>query len=70
MVVNTVTFEPVRVFGTVALTYFALCWPLSLLAGYATRRLDARQGSDIGAIFRRHARHRRAHGRFRSTWQG
>ena len=32
--VNTVTFEPFMVFGTVAIIYFALCWPLSL---YATR---------------------------------
>ena len=29
MQVNTVTFEPVTVFGIVALIYFALCWPLS-----------------------------------------
>jgi len=37
--VNTVTFQPVAVFGTVALIYFALCWPLSLIAGHYERRL-------------------------------
>lgn len=36
--VNTVTFLPVMVFGTVSLIYFALCWPLSLYAGYLERR--------------------------------
>jgi polar amino acid transport system permease protein len=36
--VNTVTFQPVMVFGTVSLIYFALCWPLSLLAGHLERR--------------------------------
>ena len=34
-VINTVTFEPALVFGTVALIYFALCWPLSLLGACA-----------------------------------
>jgi polar amino acid transport system permease protein len=38
--INTVTFEPMLVFGTVALVYFALCWPLSLLARHLERRLD------------------------------
>ena len=37
--VNTVTFEPVTVFGTASLIYFSLCWPLSLYAGYLERRL-------------------------------
>ena len=32
------TFEPVMVFGTVSLIYFALCWPLSLYAGHLERR--------------------------------
>ena len=36
--VNTVTFQPVMVFGTVSLIYFALCWPLSLYAGHLERR--------------------------------
>ncbi len=36
--VNTVTFQPVIVFGTVSLIYFALCWPLSLYAAYLERR--------------------------------
>jgi polar amino acid transport system permease protein len=36
--VNTVTFQPVMVFGTVSLIYFALCWPLSLYAAYLERR--------------------------------
>ena len=38
--VNTVTFQPVMVFGTVSLIYFALCWPLSLYAGYLERRFS------------------------------
>lgn len=36
---NTVTFQPVLVFGTVAALYFAMCWPLSLLARHLERRL-------------------------------
>lgn len=38
--INTVTFEPMLVFGTVALVYFALCWPLSLLARHLEKRLE------------------------------
>lgn len=37
--INTVTFQPVLVFGTVSLIYFMLCWPLSLYAGYLERRV-------------------------------
>lgn len=37
--VNTVTFQPALVFGTVSLIYFMLCWPLSLYAQYLERRL-------------------------------
>ncbi|MEZ5801919.1 MAG: amino acid ABC transporter permease [Rhizobiaceae bacterium] len=37
--INTVTFEPVWVFGTASAIYFALCWPLSLYAGYLERKL-------------------------------
>jgi polar amino acid transport system permease protein len=37
--VNTVTFQPVLVFGTVSVIYFMLCWPLSLYAGYLERRV-------------------------------
>src|SRR6187549_2155091 len=37
--INTVTFEPVTVFGIASLIYFSLCWPLSLYAGYLERRL-------------------------------
>ena len=38
-VINTVVFEPALVFGIVALIYFALCWPLSLLGAAMERRL-------------------------------
>lgn len=38
--INTVTFEPMLVFGTVALVYFALCWPMSLLARHLEKRLE------------------------------
>jgi polar amino acid transport system permease protein len=37
-IVNNATFEPLYVFGLVAGLYFALCWPLSLLAGHLERR--------------------------------
>ena len=37
--INTVTFEPVLVFGTVSAIYFAMCWPLSLLGRHLERRL-------------------------------
>ncbi|MDQ7260951.1 amino acid ABC transporter permease [Paracoccus sp. PS-1] len=37
-IVNNATFQPFLVFGTVAALYFALCWPLSLLA----RQIEAR----------------------------
>jgi polar amino acid transport system permease protein len=36
--VNTVTFEPVMVFGTASAIYFALCWPLSLLSSHLEKR--------------------------------
>ncbi len=59
VIVNTVTFEPVQVFGTVALTYFALCWPLSIFAERASRGIDASRASGIGDIFRKTAPARR-----------
>lgn len=37
-IVNNATFQPFLVFGTVAVLYFILCWPLSLMA----RRIEAR----------------------------
>lgn len=37
-IVNNATFDPFTVFSIVAAVYFALCWPLSILA----RRLEAR----------------------------
>ncbi len=55
VMVNTVTFEPVRVFGTVALAYFVMCWPLSLLAERVTRGIDAKRGTGIADIFRKKA---------------
>jgi polar amino acid transport system permease protein len=38
--INTMTFEPVLVFGTVAAIYFAICWPLSLWSRHLERRLN------------------------------
>jgi len=38
-IINNVTFEPMLSFGVVALLYFFLCWPLSLLARNMERRL-------------------------------
>ncbi len=40
--VNNTTYEPFRVYGLVALLYFAICWPMSLLASRLERRLDVR----------------------------
>jgi polar amino acid transport system permease protein len=37
-IINNATFSPFMVFGTVAVVYFILCWPLSLLA----RRMEAK----------------------------
>jgi polar amino acid transport system permease protein len=36
---NTVTFEPVAVFSVVSLIYFAMCFPLSMLARHLERKL-------------------------------
>ena len=40
-IINNATFQPLLVFGAVALIYFVLCWPLSLLAGRMERRRAA-----------------------------
>lgn len=39
--VNNATFRPFTIFGTVAVLYFLLCWPLTV----ASRRLERRLGS-------------------------
>ncbi len=38
---NNVTFQPFWVFGSVALLYFAMCWPLSVMSQRLERRLHA-----------------------------
>ncbi|MGB3290182.1 MAG: amino acid ABC transporter permease [Burkholderiaceae bacterium] len=38
-IINNATFQPMLVFSVVAVVYFLLCWPLSLLAAYMERRL-------------------------------
>jgi len=53
VMVNTVTFEPVSVFGVVALTYFVLCWPLSLAAERAAARMDQRRNTGMVDLLRR-----------------
>jgi polar amino acid transport system permease protein len=40
-IINNATFQPLLVFTVVAGIYFALCWPLSLLAGRMERRYAA-----------------------------
>lgn len=40
-IINNATFQPLIVFSVVAAVYFALCWPLSLLAGRMERRQAA-----------------------------
>ena len=39
MLVANISFEPMAVYGMVAIIYFAMCWPLSLLS----RRLERYQ---------------------------
>jgi polar amino acid transport system permease protein len=46
--INTVTFQPLLVFGTVSMIYFALCWPLSVFAGHLERRLAL--GTQVKAV--------------------
>ncbi|MCC7275147.1 MAG: amino acid ABC transporter permease [Alphaproteobacteria bacterium] len=48
-VINNATFQPFAVFTVVALLYFALCWPLSLLARRLERRMAA-GGPTVRAI--------------------
>ena len=43
LMTNT-TFKPMIVYPIVALLYFILCWPLSLLAQTLERRIDANLG--------------------------
>lgn len=40
-IINNATFQPFTVFSTVAALYFAMCWPLSLLAQRMERRLSS-----------------------------
>ena len=40
-IINNATFEPMRVFAVVAVIYFVICWPLSLLAARMERRRAA-----------------------------
>lgn len=37
-IVNNATFQPFLVFGIVAVLYFLMCWPLSLLSARLERR--------------------------------
>jgi len=53
VMVNTVTFEPLQVFGTVCLVYFVICYPLSLLSNHLSRRIDRTRGVGLGDVFRR-----------------
>ena len=40
-IINNATFQPLMVFSVVAAIYFALCWPLSLMASRMERRQAA-----------------------------
>ena len=40
-IINNATFQPLMVFSVVAAIYFALCWPLSLMAARLERRHTA-----------------------------
>jgi polar amino acid transport system permease protein len=41
--VNSVAYQPFKIYSLVAVLYFAICWPMSLLAARLERRLDARR---------------------------
>lgn len=43
--INNMTYSPLKVFGLVALIYFFICWPLSLLASHLERKIDAVRGN-------------------------
>ncbi len=62
VMVNTVTFEPLQVFGTVCLVYFAICYPLSVLSDRLSRRLDRTRAGGLGDVFRRTRAARRQYG--------
>jgi len=47
-IINTMTFEPARVFGSVALIYFVLCWPLSHLSQRLESRIARTRGDRPG----------------------
>lgn len=49
-IINNVTFQPLVVFGTVGALYFALCWPLSLLARRMERRLKLATGRQCASL--------------------
>ena len=59
VMVNTVTFEPTRVFGTVCIAYFVICWPLSQVSNHLGRRWNRRDGDGVADVLRR-SRVRRA----------
>ena len=40
-IINNATFEPLKVFGLVAVVYFFLCWPLSLLSNHLEKKFSA-----------------------------
>jgi polar amino acid transport system permease protein len=55
VMVNTVTFEPVKVFGTVALVYFLICWPMSLTSDWLARRMDTKHTAGRSNLFNCHS---------------
>jgi polar amino acid transport system permease protein len=42
-IVNNATFRPLLVYASVAIIYFLLCWPLSVLSQRLERHLGRRQ---------------------------
>jgi polar amino acid transport system permease protein len=52
VMVNTVTFEPLRVFGTVCAVYFVICSPLSYASRKVARRLGNRRAESAIEAFR------------------
>ena len=42
-IVNNATFRPMLVYASVAVIYFVLCWPLSVISQHLERRIGRRQ---------------------------
>jgi polar amino acid transport system permease protein len=49
-IINNATFEPFKVFGIVAITYFVLCWPLSYWGARMEKGLAVSMGRPVAGM--------------------